>query len=45
MTDIAPTLASLLHIQTPDGSIGKTISELLVKKNKNFHFHFLNIMV
>jgi len=29
MTDIAPTLAALLHIQTPDGSIGTPISEAL----------------
>jgi predicted AlkP superfamily pyrophosphatase or phosphodiesterase len=29
MTDIAPTLAALLHIQPPNGSIGMPISELL----------------
>ena len=29
MTDIAPTVASLLHIQAPDGNIGKTISEVI----------------
>lgn len=29
MTDISPTLAALLHIQTPNGSIGKPISEVL----------------
>jgi hypothetical protein len=29
MTDIAPTVASLLHIQAPDGCIGKTISEVV----------------
>jgi predicted AlkP superfamily pyrophosphatase or phosphodiesterase len=29
MTDITPTVASLLHIQVPNGSIGKTISEVL----------------
>jgi arylsulfatase A-like enzyme len=29
MTDIAPTLAALLHIQPPNGSIGTPISELL----------------
>jgi predicted AlkP superfamily pyrophosphatase or phosphodiesterase len=29
MTDIAPTLANLLRIQTPDGNIGKAISEVL----------------
>ena len=29
MTDIAPTIAALLHIQTPNGNIGKTISEVL----------------
>ncbi len=28
MTDIAPTLAALLHIQTPDGSIGTPILDL-----------------
>jgi predicted AlkP superfamily pyrophosphatase or phosphodiesterase len=29
MTDIAPTIAALLHIQTPNGNIGKPISEVL----------------
>ena len=29
MTDIAPTLAALLHIQMPGGSIGKVISEVM----------------
>jgi predicted AlkP superfamily pyrophosphatase or phosphodiesterase len=29
MTDIAPTLATLLHIQAPNGNIGKPISDLL----------------
>lgn len=28
MTDIAPTLAALLHIQMPDGCIGKPITDL-----------------
>ncbi len=28
MTDIAPTLATLLHVQTPDGSIGSPILDL-----------------
>ncbi|MDB5143586.1 MAG: alkaline phosphatase family protein [Mucilaginibacter sp.] len=32
MTDIAPTVASLLHIQAPDGNIGKTISEILLQE-------------
>jgi len=31
MTDIAPTIAALLHIQAPNGSIGVPISELFVK--------------
>lgn len=31
MTDIAPTIASLLHIQAPNGSIGKPVSEVLKK--------------
>lgn len=31
MTDIAPTVASLLHIQMPSGSIGKPIVDLLNK--------------
>ena len=29
MTDIAPTLANLLHVQAPDGSIGQPIYEVL----------------
>ena len=29
MTDIAPTLAALLHIQMPSGSIGKVIQEVM----------------
>ncbi len=29
MTDIAPTLAALLHIQMPGGNIGKVISEVM----------------
>jgi predicted AlkP superfamily pyrophosphatase or phosphodiesterase len=29
MTDIAPTLAALLHIQAPNGSIGQPIGEIL----------------
>ncbi len=29
MTDIAPTLASLLHIQMPSGSVGKVIEEVI----------------
>ncbi len=31
MTDIAPTLATLLHIQTPDGNIGTPIMDLLTR--------------
>lgn len=31
MTDIAPTLAALLHIQMPNGSIGKAIEEIMGK--------------
>jgi len=34
MTDIAPTVASLLHIQAPNGNIGKTISEVLVQEKQ-----------
>jgi predicted AlkP superfamily pyrophosphatase or phosphodiesterase len=30
MTDVAPTLANLLRIQPPDGSIGKAISEVFI---------------
>jgi phosphopentomutase len=29
MTDIAPTVAALLHIQAPNGNIGKPIPEAL----------------
>lgn len=29
MTDIAPTLAALLHIQMPNGTVGKVITELI----------------
>ena len=29
MTDIAPTLASLLHIQMPSGSVGNVIPEII----------------
>jgi predicted AlkP superfamily pyrophosphatase or phosphodiesterase len=29
MTDIAPTIAALLHIQAPNGSIGTPVSEML----------------
>ena len=29
MTDIAPTLANLLHVQAPDGNIGQPIPELV----------------
>ena len=28
MTDIAPTLAGLLHIQMPNGNIGEAITEI-----------------
>lgn len=31
MCDIAPTISALLHIQAPNGSIGKAISEVLKK--------------
>jgi arylsulfatase A-like enzyme len=34
MTDIAPTLAALLHIQMPSGCIGKPIEPLMDKVNK-----------
>jgi arylsulfatase A-like enzyme len=30
-TDIAPTVAALLHIQVPSGCIGKPISDVFVK--------------
>ena len=29
MTDIAPTLAALLHIQMPNGCVGKPIEEVI----------------
>ena len=29
MTDIAPTLAALLHIQMPNGSVGHVIEEVM----------------
>ena len=29
MTDIAPTIAAMLHIQMPNGSVGKVITELI----------------
>lgn len=29
MTDIAPTISSLLRIQSPDGNVGKTLTEVL----------------
>ncbi len=29
MTDIAPTLAALLHIQMPNGSVGNVIKEII----------------
>jgi phosphopentomutase len=29
MTDISATISSLLHIQAPNGNVGKTISEAL----------------
>jgi hypothetical protein len=28
MTDIAPTVAALLHIQMPNGAVGKVIMEV-----------------
>lgn len=31
MTDIAPTIAALLHIQMPNGAIGKPITEVIKK--------------
>jgi predicted AlkP superfamily pyrophosphatase or phosphodiesterase len=31
MTDISPTLATLLHIQAPNGNIGKPILDLLIR--------------
>ena len=32
MTDIAPTLAAMLHIQMPNGCVGKPITDVLKKK-------------
>jgi phosphopentomutase len=29
MTDISPTLAALLHIQMPSGSVGKVLGEVV----------------
>jgi len=29
MTDISPTLAALLHIQMPSGSVGKVLGEVM----------------
>jgi hypothetical protein len=29
MTDIAPTISALLHIQMPNGNVGKPITEVL----------------
>jgi hypothetical protein len=29
MTDIAPTLAAMLHIQMPSGSVGKVLEEVI----------------
>ena len=29
MTDIAPTIAALLHIQMPNGTVGKVVEEVL----------------
>lgn len=29
MTDIAPTIAALLHIQAPDGSVGKVLEDVI----------------
>lgn len=34
MTDIAPTISALLHIQTPNGNIGKPVTEALVSESK-----------
>ena len=31
MTDIAPTVAAILHIQMPNGCIGKPIEEVINK--------------
>jgi hypothetical protein len=31
MTDIAPTLAALLHIQMPNGNVGEPITEITNK--------------
>jgi hypothetical protein len=34
MTDISPTVAALLHIQMPNGCVGKPITELLDAHDK-----------
>ena len=34
MTDIAPTIAALLHIQAPNGNIGTPVTEALVSESK-----------
>ncbi|MBC7400501.1 MAG: alkaline phosphatase family protein [Mucilaginibacter sp.] len=34
ITDIAPTVAALLHIQAPNGNIGQSVSEVLKADNK-----------
>jgi predicted AlkP superfamily pyrophosphatase or phosphodiesterase len=34
MTDIAPTVSALLHIQAPNGNIGHSVSEVLKADNK-----------
>jgi arylsulfatase A-like enzyme len=31
VNDIAPTLASMLDIETPSGSVGRVLSEILVE--------------
>jgi hypothetical protein len=31
MTDIAPTVSGLLHIQMPNGNIGRVIEEVMAK--------------
>jgi arylsulfatase A-like enzyme len=32
MTDIAPTIAALLHIQMPSGTVGKAVEEVTNQK-------------
>ncbi|EOR92554.1 Alkaline phosphatase [Arcticibacter svalbardensis MN12-7] len=34
MTDIAPTISALLHIQAPNGNIGKPVTEALISESK-----------